>query len=237
MLKNGCSQMKRPEIYLAMLIILVASPALGDDIRRSLEAALASGNTQVMASILSSRPAVTDRLEIGRWLRKKIDLGQTPDSFVPLLPAILASQGDVELAVAYVNYYFAISFIDVSACPEISSGGSVVEAAAFASGIFLDRLNIDPAQFRVAVDRPIELEEATANLRRVDPSLCAGGLTPYSNPRQTPPPSASPDASGLRRQLWSPGGPLYRDDPTWRAKRRAILPNLRRYLLALHDGR
>jgi len=221
--------------FVAIFLALLASPANADDLQASLEAALASGDVQTIGAIWTSHPDKASQMEIGQWLKDKIDNGQVSDSFSIALSPILASEGVVEGALTYLDYFAAVSLVDVAACPDASSRGAVAEAAVFMHALSRRKLSADAAQTRSRVKRAMALEAATAGKRRVDPSLCGGGWIPYSNPHGLPLPDAPPDKTGSRRKLWSATGPLYIDDPAWRSKRSAALPNLESLLLTI-DG-
>ena len=221
--------------FVAIFLMLLSSSANADNLLASLDAALASGDVQNMVAILTSHPDKASQMEAGQWLKDKIDHGQASDSFSIALSPILASQGDVEGALTYLDYFAAVSFIDIDTCPDASFRGAHAEGVIFISALLRRKLNVDPAQARNSVKKAMALEAATAGKRRVDPSLCGGGRIAYSNPHGLPLPDAPPDKTGSRRKLWSATGPLYIDDPAWRAKRSAALPNLESLLLTI-DG-
>jgi hypothetical protein len=202
---------------------LFSTPAPADDLRGALDLALSSRDTAKILSIMKDHKEPSDQPEIIRWLKDKVDTGQAPDQFASFLIVTSLREKNFDNALFYLSYYRTLIVVDGATCSDPSSPGSLLEGTIFLFGRLMKDQTFTVDQKNKAVDRAMKLEEATSAVRRRDPSLCGAGLTRYAKDLhlQSPTPPKSEESTGL-----------YNDDPDWRQKRSATLPNLRTLLLA-----
>jgi len=113
----------------------------------------------------------------------------------------------------------------------------LLESTTLVQAIFSRNVPISADRLRSAVDRAMQLEETTSPKRRVDPSLCHGGLSAYAKDLGLALPDAQTGVAVASQTTWLPDGPLYNDDPVWRRKRSEQLPGLKHLLLSMFGVR
>lgn len=229
--------MPRSRVAAAAIIgamIAFPTPSSADELRDALDSALSSGDTNKIILLSRDHKGPAEQAEIGQWLKEKVDTGQAPDTFAQAMVFQALHNKDLPAALTYLTYYRALLLFDGAICTDPSSAGSLLEATIFLFGRLVNNPSLTVDQKRNAVDRALKMEQATASVRKKDPSLCEAGLTAYSKALHVPlAPNSETPGGGAQNAAPSATG-RYIDDPVWRQKRTELLQNVKPFLLKLN---
>jgi len=209
-------------------ILMLASSARAD-LRNALEAAFAAGNIKQLMSIIASQKDVAGEQQVAAWTKEKIATGEAPAQTALLAASAAMRVGKPNDALMYVAYYGAQALIDGSTCADKTAGGNKIMVAMLLFHKVVEARHVSPDRQRDAVERALNLENATAGKRMVDRSLCEGGLGSYARDLHLKLPAPA-NPAGLQQQDKVP--PLrYVDSKDWRENRAKVLPRVKEILL------